>query len=496
MKSKLFFRHVKHNILKYTIALSAAVHLIGIIYFPSWGTVPDLLKEKVIKIKTVLEKPIKLVDKKPPEPKIKKPREIVKPKKKPEPIAPNNRQKSPMIKSAKAVTPSPAKERTPVPIHHSKQIFLPVKAIQQGSSTPHPIASLQKMAEMKFPSTITPSSRRQQTETPPVDSSNALKELEVIESFLNITQINTSSPDRHVVNSSEVPSPHPTLQKKYFTQVAMIGLSKTPRVTFSNSKGKFPRLNTKSVQIFSPASFEENISIPSPASEVNIATENKKLKINPLLLAHNIHPLNQGTPAAPTRRESFESRVVSVPKAGIKVRSPHDLDSVLSTPGQRIIPVAGGYSNPPSRTTTLMQMASIPAGFSEETISGNSQTHGNKPSGKNNSAGGTNGNSADQMGKIKKAFSSQVWTKIAQSKYYPRLARKRGFEGEPVVAFTLGGTGNLLEVSIKNPSQYKLLDEAALEAVKSASPYPPIPELLQMKTIRFKLPISFTLEEP
>ena len=141
-------------------------------------------------------------------------------------------------------------------------------------------------------------------------------------------------------------------------------------------------------------------------------------------------------------------------------------------------------------------MASIPSRFSEEPIIGKNETHDNKPSGQNYPTGGNNGNWADQIGKIKKEFSSQVWTKIAESKYYPRLARKRGFEGEPVVAFTLGNTGKLLEVSIKNSSHYKLLDQAALDAVKSASPYPPIPEVLKMKTIRFKLPISFILEAP
>ena len=143
-----------------------------------------------------------------------------------------------------------------------------------------------------------------------------------------------------------------------------------------------------------------------------------------------------------------------------------------------------------------MEMASIPARFEEETIIGNSETHDNKPSGEKNSAVGANGNSGENFGQIKKEFSSQVWTKIAQSKFYPRLARKRGFEGEPVVAFTLGNTGDLLEASINSPSPYKMLDKAALDAVKSASPYPPIPEVLKMKTIRFKLPISFILEAP
>ena len=140
-------------------------------------------------------------------------------------------------------------------------------------------------------------------------------------------------------------------------------------------------------------------------------------------------------------------------------------------------------------------LPSLP-GFLEETIEGNEQSHDSTPSMTSDSSEGTKGISADRMGKIKMAFSSQVRTKIAQTKYYPRSARRRGLEGEPVVDFTLGNAGNLLQVSINNPSPHKLLDEAALDAVKSATPYPPIPELLKMETIRFKLPISFILEGP
>ena len=141
-------------------------------------------------------------------------------------------------------------------------------------------------------------------------------------------------------------------------------------------------------------------------------------------------------------------------------------------------------------------MASIPFDFTEETFKSNDKIKDNALARNSFSADENNEISSALLGKIKRAFSSKVRTRIAQTKYYPRTARRRGFEGEPVVAFTLGNTGDLLEISIKNPSQHKLLDEAALDAVRSASPYPPIPELLRVKTLRFKLPISFILEEP
>ena len=84
--------------------------------------------------------------------------------------------------------------------------------------------------------------------------------------------------------------------------------------------------------------------------------------------------------------------------------------------------------------------------------------------------------------------------RIADTKYYPRTARRRGIEGQPVVAFTLDKGGRLMKAGLAKTSGYQLLDEAALEAVHQAAPYPEIPAELNMKTFQFKLPISFILK--
>ncbi|PIP73909.1 MAG: hypothetical protein COW89_01585, partial [Nitrospinae bacterium CG22_combo_CG10-13_8_21_14_all_47_10] len=84
----------------------------------------------------------------------------------------------------------------------------------------------------------------------------------------------------------------------------------------------------------------------------------------------------------------------------------------------------------------------------------------------------------------------------AKAKYYPTLARKRGWEGKPVIEFMLARNGDLLNSTIALTSSYKVLDEAALSAIKNAAPYPQIPETLKVNSIRFKLPISFILDEP
>ena len=97
-------------------------------------------------------------------------------------------------------------------------------------------------------------------------------------------------------------------------------------------------------------------------------------------------------------------------------------------------------------------------------------------------------------GVVRGLFTGKVRQRIANAKYYPRIARRRGIEGQPVVAFTLDKGGRLMEAGLAKTSGYQLLDQAALEAVQQAAPYPEIPAELNAETFQFKLPISFILK--
>lgn len=146
---------------------------------------------------------------------------------------------------------------------------------------------------------------------------------------------------------------------------------------------------------------------------------------------------------------------------------------------------------PPTPKTHPLQIAAIPAGFVDEeseALASVSEKPGH-PAGETDSTG-------QDLEAIRKGFSSSVWSRIAKAKYYPTLARKRGWEGKPVIEFMLARNGDLLNSTIALTSSYKVLDEAALDAIKNAAPYPQIPETLKVNSIRFKLPISFILDEP
>lgn len=58
---------------------------------------------------------------------------------------------------------------------------------------------------------------------------------------------------------------------------------------------------------------------------------------------------------------------------------------------------------------------------------------------------------------------------------YPETALRRGIEGKLVLEFTISSNGGLSEAALIQSSGSPLLDEAAIRAVRAASPFHPIP---------------------
>lgn len=234
----------------------------------------------------------------------------------------------------------------------------------------------------------------------------------------------------------------------------------------------------------------------SPTQSTSIQTTHRALTIS----AHTARPtlpskneLGKSLIRVASKISSFSGRSYSSPTYNKEARS--ITDELNSTP-LKASPVPGLQLVErwiPVSTTHPVQVASIPSDFVDENSESTSlESVAEKlghPAGETNSSG-------QDLEAIRKGFSSSVWGKITQAKYYPSLARKRGWEGKPIVEFKLARNGDLLSSAITLTSPYKILNEAALNAVKNAVPYPQIPEMLKVDSIRFKLPISFILDQP
>jgi protein TonB len=81
-----------------------------------------------------------------------------------------------------------------------------------------------------------------------------------------------------------------------------------------------------------------------------------------------------------------------------------------------------------------------------------------------------------------------IQRRIRDRLVYPAAARKAGVQGVTEVTFTIHGDGRVSAASVKKSSGYAILDEAAIEAVLNAAPFPSPPA-----QARISIPVAFRL---
>ncbi|MFZ5864277.1 MAG: energy transducer TonB [Thermodesulfobacteriota bacterium] len=72
-----------------------------------------------------------------------------------------------------------------------------------------------------------------------------------------------------------------------------------------------------------------------------------------------------------------------------------------------------------------------------------------------------------------------VWT-------YPRAAAEAGIGGKLLVEFLISREGQLVSVNLLDSSGHAVLDQSALNAIKSAAPYYPLPDRVKAKRLRIR----------
>jgi periplasmic protein TonB len=82
--------------------------------------------------------------------------------------------------------------------------------------------------------------------------------------------------------------------------------------------------------------------------------------------------------------------------------------------------------------------------------------------------------------------------RIQELVVYPLSARRRGLAGKVEVEVVLEPTGRVRDVAVVATSSHSMLDDAALDAVRSLRPVP-LPENLPRRPLRVRLPIVFDL---
>jgi len=88
-----------------------------------------------------------------------------------------------------------------------------------------------------------------------------------------------------------------------------------------------------------------------------------------------------------------------------------------------------------------------------------------------------------------RAYTDRVQRRIEAVKQYPKRARRRNEQGVVKIVFTIGNDGAIVSVNILTSSGSRLLDGAAIDAVKNASPFarPPNGPVIIQLPVRFEL---------
>jgi len=91
-------------------------------------------------------------------------------------------------------------------------------------------------------------------------------------------------------------------------------------------------------------------------------------------------------------------------------------------------------------------------------------------------------------------YAKIIQRKILENLTYPAAAKEAGFQGMVKLSLKLSAQGDLLESKIKEPSNYRLLDDNAIRIAQKISPYPPFPPAIKDAQLWVDVPIIYQLE--
>jgi protein TonB len=93
-------------------------------------------------------------------------------------------------------------------------------------------------------------------------------------------------------------------------------------------------------------------------------------------------------------------------------------------------------------------------------------------------------------------YRAALMAEAARYKRYPRFARDNGWQGRVELHLAIGADGAIASLRVARGTGYSILDQQALEMVRSAKPQIAIPEGLRGKPFSVEIPVLFSLREP
>jgi periplasmic protein TonB len=193
------------------------------------------------------------------------------------------------------------------------------------------------------------------------------------------------------------------------------------------------------------------------------------------------------TPAPPTAPEPVRERVEASPPTE-EPRQPEQ--AVTIVPAREAAPdvVARSEVNPPAEGRALSGAPGERSAFGTDQGAGRT-TLGADLGGQSTGGQGAGGAPGAEYG----GYLNTVRRRILEALRYPPPARSRGLKGTVQLEIFIQLDGAISTVSVTGSSSHPLLDEAAVEAVRSLAPQP-FPKGLTPRPLRVRLPVVFDLQ--
>lgn len=94
---------------------------------------------------------------------------------------------------------------------------------------------------------------------------------------------------------------------------------------------------------------------------------------------------------------------------------------------------------------------------------------------------------------VYKEYLARLRQRVHEALRYPPAARRRGLTGAVTIELTILPSGLIRDVSVVESSSHTILDEAAVETVRTLRSQP-FPRNVPPRTLRVRLPVVFELQ--
>ena len=92
------------------------------------------------------------------------------------------------------------------------------------------------------------------------------------------------------------------------------------------------------------------------------------------------------------------------------------------------------------------------------------------------------------------SFLGQIKAAVKNHWIFPPQAREKQYTGRVTAVFTLDRRGELLKIVVEESSGHPILDHAALEAVRGASPFPAFPDHINLKRLNIRALFDYRIK--